>query len=122
MKKILIVTAVVLSFASTALAAPTALATNTVSNAGVSLYGAADATAVTSATSVMAKLSTGVKIVANYTTAGYGIFTKHLKGSKVFGTAFDSSAISWTTATAGTDITTTNSGSATAVPSGWTTM
>ncbi|GAM11519.1 hypothetical protein OR1_03835 [Geobacter sp. OR-1] len=122
MKKIIALTALIVISASS-YAAAGALATNTVSNAGTAIYGGADATGAGAASSPLFKLSTGVSTIINFDAAGvgYAVFTKHVKGTKVFGTAYDSTAISYFTEAPGT-LTTTNTGSATAVPSGWTSM
>ncbi len=127
MKKILALTALMVMSAST-YASAAALATNTVSGAGVAIYGGADATAAAAASaagkSPLFKLSTGVSTVINFDAAGvgYAIFTKHVKGTKVYATAYDSTAISYFTELPGI-LTTTNTGSATAVPTtGWTSM
>jgi hypothetical protein len=122
MKKIITLSALIIIFASN-YAAATTLASNAVSDAGVAVYGGSTAAIALASTSPLFKLSTGVSAVLNADGAGigYAIFTKHVKGTKVYGTAYDSTAISFTTVLPGI-ITTTTTGSATAVPSGWTTM
>lgn len=125
MKRIIAFTALMVISASTyAAAAAGALATATVSDAGTGIYGGADATAASASTTPLFKLSTGSSVVINFDDAGvgYAVFTKHLKGTKVFGTAYDSTAISFFTELPGV-LTTTNTGTDTAVPTtGWTTM
>ena len=124
MKKIIALTALIIVSVST-YASAAAIATNTVSAAGLAYYGSTvDAAGAAAATGPLFKLSTGVSGVINFDSAGvgYAIFTKHVKGTKVFGTAYDSTAISYTTVVPGI-LTTTNTGSATATPTtGWTTM
>ena len=128
MKKIVALAAIMVATFST-YAAAGALATNTVSGAGVAVYGGADSTAAAASSlagkSPLFKLSTGDSILINFDAAGvgYALFTKHLKGTKVFATAYDSTAISTFVEVPGV-LTTTNTGAVTAVPtaSGWTTM
>lgn len=103
-----------------------ALASNTVSTAGIGIYGSGvDAAAAAASTSPLFKLSTGVSVVVNFDAAGigYAIFTKHLKGTKIFATAYDSTAIKYFVELPGV-LSTTNIGSATAVPAAatWVTM
>lgn len=126
MKKIIALTALVILSASTfVFAAAGDLATNTVSNAAAAIYGGVDSSGAQAATSPLFKLSTGVSTAINFDAqgVGYAIFAKHVKGTKIFGTAYDSTSISFFTEPAGL-MTTTNIGSVTAVPtaSGWTTM
>jgi hypothetical protein len=97
MKKTLLVTALLLAISSSAFAATqgTDLTTGTVSGEGAAIYGGSDGTVAGNATSPIVKLSTGVAGVAVYNTFAYSIATKHTKGSKVFGTANDSTSIYW---------------------------
>jgi hypothetical protein len=117
MKKILLVTALLVAISSSAFA--TGLGSGTVSAEGATIYGS------TTAPTPIAKLSTGVAGGVTYNTAAYAIYTKHTKGSKVFGTAADSTSIYWKASANGilatTDFDTTNSLNATAFASGWTT-
>jgi hypothetical protein len=123
MKKIITMSAVILAFASSAFAG-VALTTNTVSSAGAAIYGGSDATVAANATSPIVKLSTGVSGSAAFNTAAYSLFTKHFKGSKVFGTANDSTSIYWKASPAAVLGATTGDTSATSgntAFSGWTT-
>jgi hypothetical protein len=99
MKKILVSTLLLLSFAGSAFAAP--LATNTVSNEGVSIFGGVDAAAALAAPSPLVKFSKGVRGVVQFTTTSYTIVTKHDTGNKASGTTHDSSAMFWRQAGAG---------------------
>jgi len=122
MKKIIALTALLVISVST-YASAAGLATNTVSPAGATVYGGVASGSAASSTSPLFKLSTGVSALINFDTAGigYALFTKHIKGTKVYGSAYDSTAISYLVVVPGV-LTTTNTGSATAIPSGWTTM
>ena len=99
MKKIIALTLIALSFGSSALAAQ--LATHTISSdPGMALFGGTTQTEAEAATNPLVRLSTGVYAVVNYTAAAnlsssYAIFTKHYRGSKIFGTANDSTNIYW---------------------------
>ncbi|MCE1226598.1 MAG: hypothetical protein LWW87_08960 [Geobacteraceae bacterium] len=99
MKKIIFLALVILAYSSVSFAA--ALATNTLpGNAGLAIYGGTTAAEATNATNPLARMSTGVWGVVNFTAAAnlsssYAIFTKHTKGSKIFGTANDSTNVYW---------------------------
>lgn len=99
MKKIFILTALLLSFAASSFAAD--LATHTPTTAGgLSIFGGNSAAAALAASTPLVKFSTGVRGLVNFTASagastGYVIATKHSTGSKVFGTANDSTAIYW---------------------------
>jgi len=126
MKKIIALTALLVIVGSTsAFAAATPLGNNGISPAAATVYGGVVTGSAATSTTPMFKLSTGVSVQINFDTTGigYAIFTKHVKGTKIFGTAYDSTAISFFTEVPGV-LTTTNTGTATAVPttSGWTTM
>ena len=98
MKKILAISLLLISVAGSASAASN-LATNTVTEAaGLSVFGGVDTTAAQAATTPLIKFSTGVYGLVNFVAAthdAYAIATKHQSGSKVFGTANDSTAIYW---------------------------
>jgi len=97
MKKILATILIVLSFASSAFA--TAISTGTaLTTAGLAVYGGVDATAAGAAPSPLVKFSTGVFGQVNFDATAhdaYAILTKHTSGSKLFGTANDSTNIYW---------------------------
>jgi hypothetical protein len=99
MKKIITLALVALSFSSSAFAA--ALATHTVTTAaGQGVYGGTTATEATNASNPLVRFSTGVYGVVNFTatnnlSSSYALFAKHYKGSKIFGTANDSTNIYW---------------------------
>ncbi|SRR6266702_4205331 len=98
MKKIMILTSLLLSFAGTAFA--TALDTNvlTAETGGVGIFGGSTAANALAATGPLIRLSNKVVGLVNFdksgqgttgTSTGYSIFTKHYGGSKLFGTGFD---------------------------------
>jgi hypothetical protein len=99
MKKIIILALVALSFSSSAFAAT--LATHTLTTAaGLGIYGGTTTAEATGATNPLVRFSTGVYGVVNFTASNnlsstYALFTKHYKGSKIFGTANDSTNIYW---------------------------
>lgn len=100
MKKILALSLIALSVTSMAHAG--ALATHTVSAANAKIFGGTTAADAAASTSSLIRLSTGVSAAVNFTkdtatnlTPSYAIFTKHYKGSKVFGTANDSTNVYW---------------------------
>jgi hypothetical protein len=81
------------------LAAPAALGDNEpTAGGGYSIYGGVNAADATGASAVLlGKMSKGVYFVGNVDAAtpglGYAIATKHISGSKQYGTAHDSTAI-----------------------------
>lgn len=99
MKKIQVLTLVLLAFAGSAFAAP--LATHTPTTGGAkSVYGGNSPASALAATTPLIKFSTGVNGLVNFTASagtstGYVVATKHTTGSKVFGTANDSTNIYW---------------------------
>ncbi|WP_224982638.1 hypothetical protein [Geomonas agri] len=106
MKKVLALTLLSLSFASSyAFAgqgtAGTVLGSHAVTGPAVSIYGGNTQQNATDAKSPLIKLSSKVSAIVNYDTtnqgtgqsSSYAIGTKHVDGSKVFGTANDSTTI-----------------------------
>jgi hypothetical protein len=111
MKKIIVLTMLMLSFAASAFAAGVAVATNsligdaTAGTGGLAVYGGVDdAAAALADANPLVRLSTGVQAVVNFTAAthlSYAIITKHVSGSKYFGTANDSTNVYWKQSTKG---------------------
>lgn len=109
MKKILALTLLLLSFTGSAFAAP--VASNALigvagppASGGLSVFGGVDAAAALAATNPLVKMSTGVQGVMNFDATAhtsYAIGTKHITGSKYFGTSNDSTAIFWKQSVAG---------------------
>lgn len=121
MKKTLMVTALLLAVSGSAYAGD--IATGGVSAAGAAIYGGSDSTVAQAATNPIVKLSTGVKGGAAYNSVAYALFTKHEKGSKIFGTANDSTSVYWKADPAGALVTgdVGSTSGTTAFASGWTT-
>jgi len=119
MKKLIILTALSLFYASSALASGTL--TLSMTTTGLSVYGAKSGTASTT-TPLIGKTSTGVGVGLNTAATGYGVVTQHKNGTKAFGSAYDSTSVYSKDVTAGTaDNTTINTGVDT-FASGWTSM
>jgi hypothetical protein len=100
MKKIIALILVSLAVSTSAFAAPGPLGTNTVSDQGTGIYGAAIPADAAIAVNPLVRMSTGVMGLVNFTATNnlvstYVIATKHYKGSKVFATANDSTNIYW---------------------------
>jgi hypothetical protein len=96
MKKVLILTTLLMTVASSS------FATQVFTAAAEKIYGGVDATAAASAPTPLAKFSTGVNggvVYSNNT--GYLIATKHTSGSKMFGSTNTVNNIYWKQATAG---------------------
>ncbi|HXE95489.1 MAG TPA: hypothetical protein VN642_03730 [Dongiaceae bacterium] len=102
MKKIIVLSLLLVSFAAVAQA--TQLSNNAVSTDNMSLFGGVNNTAAEAATNPIIKFSTKVNGLLNTNGAfsTYAILTKHQSGSKTFGTASDSTSIFWRQDAAGT--------------------
>lgn len=100
MKNILALTLILLSIAGSAFAADIS-SNGLIGSTGVggfAVYGGVDATAAGAATNPLVRMSTGVQGVVNFdatTHTSYAIGTKHVSGSKYFGTANDSTNVYW---------------------------
>ena len=96
MKKIAFLIAIMLcATCSSALAAGAALASDAVTSTdGLQIYGGVDATDAARTDGVLlGKMSKGVNFRANYDNQGFAAATKHVSGTKAYGTAFNSTAI-----------------------------
>jgi hypothetical protein len=96
MKKILILTAVlVLTASSCFAAAATSAATSNIdfetTGTGKTMRG--DRTTATATTAQIGKCSTGVAVAWSTSTAGYALMTQHKSGTKAYGSSYDSTAI-----------------------------
>lgn len=121
MKKTTILAALLIaSFSVSAYAAD--LASGSVSSAGVSIYGGATAAAAQGATSPLGKLSTGVRLGVNFSPTSYALLSKHDKGSKIMGTANDSTAIYYIESPQGALTATPSQPNNTAFATGYTSM
>jgi hypothetical protein len=106
MKKILILTTV-LVFAATSCFALASGATGTMTlttDTGLTLHG--DPTTATADTALIGRLSTGVGVAWITDAAGYTLLTQHKNGTKAYGSSYDSTALFQTIAdgTPGTPI------------------
>ena len=108
MKKIVALTAILLSFSATSFAASIAsnalIGDATAGTGGLAVFGGVDATAAQNAAAPLVRMSTGVQGVINYdntTHAEYAVGTKHVSGSKYFGTSNDSTNMYWLQSTRG---------------------
>ena len=123
MKKLIFLIIITLCFSATAFAVTTPADTGASSIDGETLYGA------TPANLDIAKSSKGVYFGWSTGSTGYAIATYHKSGTKVYGTAYDSTALYFqdvgtlVTANIGTTITPSDSSSDTAFPDDvWTEM
>jgi hypothetical protein len=121
MKKIIALTALmIVACSGSAFAA--ALTSGSVSNAAQVIRGGSDATAAAASTNPLGRLSTGVRLGANYQTTCYALITKHDKGSKKIGTAHDSTAIFFVQEPAGALAAAPTACGNSAFATGWTSM
>jgi hypothetical protein len=102
MKKIIIASLLVVLGATSSFAAATSAIVFTVSaTGGPGRSVIAGKTAATTDLKPIGKLSTGVSLAFNTLTTGYALITQHQNGVKAFGTAHDSTAITYETVTKG---------------------
>jgi hypothetical protein len=108
MKKVLALVLLLLSVAGYSFAADIAsgdlIGDATAGTGGLALYGGVDSTAANDATNPLVRMSTGVQAQVNFDSAthnSYALITKHVSGSKYFGTANDSTNIYWWQSTKG---------------------
>lgn len=101
MKKVLLISLVILSFAGSAFAAALVTGTPT-TGAGMSVRGGADAAAAAAAPTPLIKFSTGVHGMVNFvadaaakTSTYYLVGTRHISGSKNFATSNVKTNIYW---------------------------
>jgi opacity protein-like surface antigen len=97
MKKIVLLTALVMLYASSAFAsasATTLTLANGMALAGNSVYGAKGAgTTASTSSPLIGKTSTGVGMGYSTAPAGYALATQHKNGTKAYGSSFDSTSI-----------------------------
>jgi hypothetical protein len=78
----------------TAFAGPLTTGQTVTTGGGETIYGGASAAAAALATApILGRLSKGVHVGVAFTNAAYALTTKHLTGTKMYGTSFDSTAI-----------------------------
>lgn len=102
MKKILVITAVLVFAASSSFAAIATGATGTMDLAGstgLELHGDVAGGTATADTALIGKGSTGVSVGWNTSVNGYAIMTQHKSGTKAYGSSYDSTSLYQTTAT-----------------------
>jgi len=99
MKKVLILTSILVLAATTSFAAGGSGATGGIdfSATGQSVTG--DATTATADTALIGKCSTGVDVAWSTDVNGYALMTQHKSGTKAYGTSYDSTALYQTVAT-----------------------
>lgn len=100
MKKILVITAVLVLAASSSFAAIATGATGTMDLAGstgLELHG--DPATADADSALIGKGSTGVSVGWNTDVNGYAIMTQHKSGTKAYGSSYDSTAIYQTVST-----------------------
>jgi len=97
MKKVLILTMVLVFAATNSFAAIASGATGSLSFAtagtGLEVHAAATGTAATASTALIGKTSTGVSVAWSTNTAGYALMTQHKSGTKAYGSSYDSTAL-----------------------------
>ena len=97
MKKIIIITALLLFVSSSAFAATTVSIPNPITKAatGKTLYGATTASGASDTSPLIGKTSTGVGVgvFCNAAGTGYSMVTQHLNGTKAYGSSYDSTSM-----------------------------
>ena len=94
MKKLLIITALIMFVSTSAYAASSTTQDVTLTSkatTGKTLYG--DPATASASTSLIGKTSTGVGLGIITSVLGYSIVTQHLNGTKVYGTSYDSTSM-----------------------------
>jgi hypothetical protein len=95
MKKILILTAVLVLAATNCFAVGSGAngSMTLTTDVGLEMHGSTTGVAATKDTALIGKLSTGVAVGWLTTTGGYALVTQHKSGTKAFGSSYDSTAI-----------------------------
>lgn len=126
MKKIIIMTICLafvssLSFAGNSISMGSPLTSGATGNTGKTLYG--DTASASTSSPLIGKTSTGVGVGVLTNDNGYALVTQHTKGSKAFGTAYDSTSLySKNVATEGTPLLAVPSATTTSDFSSWTSL
>ncbi|MDY0268933.1 hypothetical protein [Trichloromonas sp.] len=93
MKKILIISAALLLFGTSAFSANTLdMDLSSKDTTGKTVYGSSDDATASTATNI-GKTSTGVGVAALSGVNGYALVAQHMNGTKTYGSYFDSTAI-----------------------------
>lgn len=122
MKKIIAFTLVSV-FSATSAFATTSVASSAsvLAEVGYSVFG--DSTAATATTAKIGRLSTGVGLSFNTSAASYALITQHKNGVRKYGSASDSTAITWATASKDTVIAVPSAANASSIlGAGWSVM
>ena len=92
MKKVMIISAILMLVSSSAFAATTiTMNLSSKANTGLTLYG--DSATASTSTALIGKTSTGVGLSLATGTVGYALSTQHMNGSKAFASSYDSTSI-----------------------------
>ena len=116
MKKLIILLVIALSFSTSAFAVTTTVA------AGVSTVGGETLSGTAPASLDIARASKGVLFGWNTAATGYSINTYHTSGTKVYGTAYDSTALYFSDVGENATLAYPTDSSAEVAFTGWTTM
>jgi hypothetical protein len=103
MKKIIVITSILLLTATSSFAAIASGATGDMSfnSTGLALHAAGSGGTATTSTALIGKTSTGVSVGWTTNVNGYALVTQHKSGTKAYGSSYDSTAI-YQTVTDGT--------------------
>jgi hypothetical protein len=95
MKKIIIITSMLILVASSSFAAISSGNTGDMSmdSVGLTLYGASTGVTASSSTAQIGKTSTGVSVGWATNVNGYALVTQHKSGTKAYGSSYDSTAL-----------------------------
>ena len=99
MKKILVLTAILVLAASSSFAGGASGATGDIDFATTGKELTADPTTATADTALIGKCSTGVDVAWNTSLTGYALMTQHQQGTKAYGSSYDSTALYQTLST-----------------------
>lgn len=128
MKKIIIMTICLafvssLSFAGNSISMGSPLTSGATGNTGKTLYGDVTGSTADGNSPLIGKTSTGVGVGVLSNDNGYALVTQHTKGSKAFGTAYDSTSLySKNVATEGTPLLAVPTATTTSDFSSWTSL
>ena len=122
MKKIILFALVSVLSATSAFAVTSAASSASVlAEVGWSVFG--DSTTATATTAKIGRLSTGVGLSFSTSAGSYALITQHKNGVRKYGSASDSTAITWATAAKDTVIAVPSAANATAIlGAGWSVM
>jgi hypothetical protein len=98
MKKILMITAILVMVASSSFAADVTSTANgdivaAFAATGLELHGASTGVTADKTTAMIGKASTGVAVGWRTSTIGYALITQHKSGTKAYGSSYDSTSL-----------------------------